>query len=138
MPFTKPSQRPAKPTKEPPGLDEFARGATNVHLLEPTPPKSSTAELAASGPAVVQRSAPPAAVPPSSPAGLDPKAKPTHGRNVRFNDFTRSVLAILGERDDRSIQYYVNQLFIPAVIELAKKEGLYQADPSKSDQSDRG
>lgn len=133
MAFRKPSQRPVKPTEEPPGLDEFANAASNVHLLASSQPQVASGTVPVSAPAVVQRTAPQPAAPPLSPQDLNPKAKPTFGRNVRFNEFTRSVLTILGERDDRSLQYYVNQLFIPAVLELAKKEGLYRDESEPSE-----
>ena len=53
--------------------------------------------------------------------GLDPKAKPASGINLRLNEHELAMLRFVAEADDRSIQKTIKRLLIPAVEAEVKR-----------------
>lgn len=53
--------------------------------------------------------------------GLDPKAKPTYGVNLRLNEYELSLLRHVSEEEDRSQQKVLKKLLVPALEEAARK-----------------
>ncbi len=47
--------------------------------------------------------------------GLDPKAKPTSGINLRLNEYELAMLRHIARAEDRSIQKTIKRLLVPAV-----------------------
>ena len=47
--------------------------------------------------------------------GLDPKAKPTSGINLRLNEYQLALLRFVAEHEDRSQQQVTKRMLIPAL-----------------------
>lgn len=107
--FSPPTRKP-RDRAEPPGLDEFALGASNVHVLDPPthpapPPPAPSPE------------GPPAAASPASDT-LGP------GMNVRFTHKQKRVLEALAAREERSQQVVLQRLIRPLFDDLARELGI--------------
>ena len=47
--------------------------------------------------------------------GLDPKAKPTSGINLRLNEYQIALLRFVAKHEDRSQQHVTKRMLIPAL-----------------------
>jgi hypothetical protein len=80
-----------KPREEPAGLDAFAAGAGNVHVLMPPP-----------------------AIVPSTPEERE------YGMNVRFAADEKAALVKLAAHEERSQQQIIKRLLRPVLLEAAR------------------
>ena len=53
--------------------------------------------------------------------GLDPKAKPTSGINLRLNDYQIALLRFVAKHEDRSQQQVTKRMLIPALEARAQE-----------------
>ena len=54
-------------------------------------------------------------------AGLDPKAKPTSGINLRLNEYQIALLRFVAKHEDRSQQQVTKRMLIPALEARAQE-----------------
>ena len=54
-------------------------------------------------------------------AGLDPKAKPTSGINLRLNEYQLALLRFVAEHEDRSQQQVTKRMLVPALEARAQE-----------------
>lgn len=92
------------PPIEPEGLADFAAGAEAREPLKQV--KVPAKKTPAKAPAV---------------KGLDPKAKPSKGLNLRLNEYELALLHKVAVSEDRSVQKVIKRILVPA-LEKALKE----------------
>ncbi len=53
--------------------------------------------------------------------GLDPKAKPTSGINLRLNDYQLALIRFVAEQEERSQQQVIKRVLVPGLEAMAHK-----------------
>ena len=53
--------------------------------------------------------------------GLDPKAKPTRGINLRLNEYQLALLRFVAEHEDRSQQQVTKRMLVPSLEARAQE-----------------